>query len=102
LSKKHDTTLGESDLFDQWRSEAGFKKGLTKRLSTDWTLFYGVGRYDQLNTSEELTGCSMMFKQELHKDVFFTTGYTISSVKSKDDAREYLRNVVSVRLSALY
>lgn len=102
IIKRHTSNLNDSDLFDEWETEMNLAHILSKQLSVVLSNFYGSGQRLAANTTEHFLGASLTTTYEIKKDITLDLNYTYSHVTSDDPAREYLKNVVMLKLSSKF
>jgi hypothetical protein len=99
FSQQYSTNPSTEDIFKSWRISGGINSQLLKRLFGSASVFYGRGEYVLSDIKDNLIGGYVALSYDIYKDFKGYLSYTYSQTISNVDARDYKKNVVSLKVS---
>ncbi len=99
LLGEYRTTSYTQSIFRFWQIAAYINRELTKKLRGNVNAFYGRGDYTEIDETDHLSGFNTSLTYDIRDNIKGNLGYTISNTLSNDDSREYLKNVVLLKVT---
>ena len=100
FSKRYDTVSYSQDLFNQWGVNAGITHELFRKLKATLSAFYGRGEYVNTSVVTKLIGSSVGLTYDINKNWKATTNYSYTHQTSTAPLGGYLKNRVTLGLTA--
>jgi len=102
FSKRFDTVSYSQDLFDQWRVNAGLSHEIFQKLRGTLSAFFGRGEYIGTSVVTHLVGAGAGLAYDISDNWKATAGYSYSHETSTARGGGYLKNRVTIGLTAQF
>ena len=99
FKKQFNANAYEQDVFDYWEFSGRFNRQILKRLGLNLTGFFGNGKYDNQNITDNLYGGYAGLAYEINEYLKATLGYSYAQTDSNTASRDYKKNTITAGIT---